>query len=1056
MKAARIFRFALGTIASLSIAFALPLSAARAGTTGSIQGFVTDTGGHPVAGAEVSVSSPTFATRTITGPNGFYAVNGLPVDTYRISFSKDGYSPQIFAGVTVVQDQVVRLNGQLAVEQVKTLAHVSVRGQSSIVQPTQTSDTYTVNSNMMQNITGTPQDPNGFAAIEALPGVTTDNSGFPTIRAGEENDVGYEYDGVDDTDPVTGQFLNSLSLNGARSLQLSTGGYDVSNGNTNSGVINQVVKRGAYPGAGQATLRVSSQLYSHELSFDYGNATPDNRFSYYFSYGGQRDGQGYGDLRTTLPLTVGWDTFGSTDDTVGNFYYHWGKNNANELQFLSDTTSVSDSFDNLVNWNSAPYATANGNVLLGSEIFTDTAGATLPVFASNYTTLFPGQAALDQNIGLIDTQNYCSQISKLAFKRQLSASSFADVRLFQTVENWVDRYPYNTGSFTDNYFSLQTRGTGLGFDYNAQLSSAHALGIGAEYTYYNSLVWNEYPSFEPFASPLEANYIAPLNAALNAALDAMGEGSQAIYPTNPGQAPLTAYPNDSNYQNDPVQPMDIFVKDNYQPNDRFTADIGVRYDEQNYRLPANAAAQNFSYIIDDSGNYDEVPGPALGADVTRPSQISPRLALSYQLDAKNVVRFSYGKNIEYEPESGIENKYLEPASYAACNIADGCFVPLPGYSPTCVNGRDPSNGGARCNNISNLLQQTIIDENTNNFASYTPVLPERAVNYDASFEHDFGHDLELRISPYYRKGVDYVVSTSSLLFTLPSGRPIFGPSHETNAGVNENTGVEFDLQKESNSGLNGFLDFTYDNTLANYDSDFFPTVNDAALAANHFFHVSYVAPVTGTLNLSYDQPNGGWHIAMDMPYESGYPYGVGKKVYVFANACDPSLPAVPVEVLNTDLAENTCGPGTSSDAYYFTDPTNPGTVFAPNITGSRGTAEGDDPGTARGNPIATINLEIAHDIGHAPNNLIAGFRVDNLLGNDSLDQPGNFAANNPYYINNGIGGYGAGSGINPNACAPGQTLGCEPFMYNYTALPYENEPAGAQPRQFTFFLSAKY
>jgi hypothetical protein len=159
--------------------------------------------------------------------------------------------------------------------------------------------------------------------------------------------------------------------------------------------------------------------------------------------------------------------------------------------------------------------------------------------------------------------------------------------------------------------------------------------------------------------------------------------------------------------------------------------------------------------------------------------------------------------------------------------------------------------------------------------------------------------------------------------------------------------------------------------------------------------------------------------------------------------------------LNTDLAQS-CNGGPSSDAYYFTDPTNPGTVFAPNITGSRGTLEGDDPGTLRGNPIAMVNLEIAHDLGKGAKNFLAGFRIDNLLGNYTLNQPGNFGSNNFLYVNNGLGAYGAGSGANSSICAPGQTFACEPFQYNYGPLPYENEPASGQPRVITFFLSAKY
>lgn len=1053
-------------VLSALIAFTL-WSPALAGTTGAIQGTVTDADGRPLADVQVSVVSPTFKTTTLSGSSGFYSANGLPVDTYRVSFSKNGFQAQIVGGITVVQDQTARVNIRLSSEP-KTLATVSVRGQASIIQPTQTADTYTISQNLMEHINGTPQDPNGFAALNSLPGITTDNAGFPVIRGGASNDVGYEYEGVDNTDVVTGQFLNGLSLNGARSIQLSTGGYDVSNGNTNSGVINQVVKRGAYPGSGEATVRVQSPLFLHELSFDYGNATPNNRFSYYFSFGGQRDGNGYGDLKSTLPLTVGFSTFTVTDDDVANLYYHFGENNANEVQFLSDLTFGRFVFGQLVDQSIAPYGSANGNVVLGLQL-SDASGTPLflngnPVTEANFLTLYPGQTANNQSINYTDDQSFNSIIDKLAFKRQLSASSFADVRLYKTVENLITRFPYNFGSFSDVYDDLQTQGTGLGFDFNKQLNAAHAIGVGGDYTFFKSLLSAVFPTFEPFALPLETNYIWPMNAQRNAALIQMGEPGEAVFPTDPAMAPLTTFPSDAAYVDDPVQRYSLFVKDLYQPSDRFTADVGLRFDQQIYHIPADTSAQNLSYVFDDAGNLVTIPGAPIGPDVTRPSQVSPRLALSYKLNDRNVVRFSFGTNIEFEPESGIESKYRIDPALANCTAGstptNGCFqllqgAPYPGQ-PGFIVGPDPTVpvAGTPTNNITNLYQQVLIDQNTNNFQQYTPVRPQRAVNMDASLEHEFGGGLELKVSPYYRKGTDYVVSTSQLLFTLPSGRPVFGPSHFTNAGVNKNVGIEFDLQKQTGRGIDGFLNFTYDNTLANYDSDFFPSVDAAALAAGHYFHVSYIAPVTGTFNLSYDAPKG-WHVEMNIPYESGYRYGVGKKVYVFANNCDSSMPAVPVQVLNTDLARSTCAPGSVQDSYYYTDPTNPGTVFAPNITGSRGTPDGDDPGTLHGNPIAIVSFTLAHDIG-AGSNMLVGFRVENVLGNYTLNQPGNFGANNPFYVNNGLGGFQNGSGNNPNACAPGQTLGCEPFSYNFGPLPYETEPASSVPRAITVFLSAKY
>jgi carboxypeptidase family protein len=1040
-------------------------SPAVAGTTGSIQGVATDTAGHPLAAVQVSVSASTFRTTTLTGPSGYYAVNGLPVDTYLVTFSRAGYQTQAIPGVTVLQDQSIRVNIQLATE-LKTLAKVTVRGASSIVQPTVTADTYSINQQTLQNINGTPQDPNGFQALNSLPGVTTDSVGYPIIRAGQENDVGYEYEGINNTDPVTGQFLNSVSLNGVRSIQLSTGGYDVSNGNTNSGVINQVLKRGSYPPSGQATARVFAPVYGHELSFDWGNATPDNKFSYYLSFGLQRDGTIYGDGKTIYPNITALQNYTTTDDSVLNLYYHFGKNQSDEVQFLSDITEGSFVFGTQVNGNQSPYDSNNMNTRLGLAV-TDANNNPLfdglgnAVTLADFMTLYPGQQTSLQNVGYVDAQTFNSGISKFNFKRQFTSSSFGEVRLYKVLENLIFRYPYNFGSFTGFYEDLQTQGLGEGFDYNNQVNEKHDIGIGADYTTYISRYQTQTYTFENIGQHLEGTacpaisglppgnggcYIGPLNAAINAGtLAGFNPAGTPILPTSPSLAPMQSYFNDAFNVQDPVHLMSFYVKDLFQPTDRLTADVGFRFDKQIYDLPPNVATLNTSYFIDVNGNYVTFPGDSVGADVTSPSQLSPRLALTYKLDDRNVLRFSFGKNIEFEPESGIEQTYSIPGQYASCDIASGCFQPLNGY-PGHVCGSDGLCNHSdlpATNNISNLYQQILIDENTNSFQQYTPVRPQRAVNVDASIEHDFGKGLQLKITPYYRKGTDYVVGSSKLLFTLANGQPIFGPSHLSNAGINENTGAEFDLTLDRPYGVGGFLNFTYDNTLANYDSDFFPSVNSAALAAGHLFHVSYVAPITGTLNLQYNTPHG-FHVSMNMPYESGYRYGVGKKVYVFANSCDPTQPAIPVLVLNTDLARNTCAPGSVQDAYYYTDPANPGTVFAPNITGSRGTPDGDDPGSLHGNPIALVNLSVARDIGRGANYWTVGMRVINVFGNYSPASPGN----NPWYVNNGLGGFGPGSGNNPN-------IGFEPYQYNLGTLPYENQPVGT-PRVYTFFVSTRY
>ena len=413
--------------------------------------------------------------------------------------------------------------------------------------------------------------------------------------------------------------------------------------------------------------------------------------------------------------------------------------------------------------------------------------------------------------------------------------------------------------------------------------------------------------------------------------------------------------------------------------------------------------------------------------MTKPSQVSPRLAISYQANSRNVFRATYGKNIQFTPFSNIEFLAKVDPALASCTIASGCFAPLPGFGTT--------------NNITNLYQQIIGDYNTGFFTQYTPVRPERATNLDASWEHDFGSGLELKITPYHRRGYDYVVSSTPLLFTLPDGTPIFGAPREENAGLNKSTGVEFSLQRIVRTGWGGFVNVTYDNTLANYNSDFFPSVNNAAVALNHFFHVSYLAPITATANLTYDSRKG-LHAAATIPYSSGYRYGVGKKTFLFLPV-GPGGATVPVQVLNTDLAASALNLNANTSAYYFTDPVDPGTILNPHITGSRGTADGDDPGTLRGPQRMSLNLSVSHDVGNGPNNTLIGLRVTNVFGNYTNAVVGG----NSRYRNNGLGGYSPTSGAK-------STLP-QPYLFARSPFPFESEPIGPA-RLFTLYFSAKY
>jgi len=1066
--------------AAIVIAVVGQATGTLASNLGNIIGRVTTTstsGGKtqvsPLADVNVTATAPSGKAHTLTNAGGYYALAGLAPDTYVVTFARQGYVTLPVPGITVTQDNTTPLSVQLQ-QTLAKLGTITVRGATSLIQTNQPTDQYTVTPTQIQNITGTPQNISETAVLNSLPGVTTDNGGYPIIRGGAENDEGFQLEGIDATEPVTGQFINSLSLAGESRVVLSTGGYDVSEGNTNSGVVNIVIGRGAYPGAGQATMAVNAPNFDHRFAIQYGNGSPDNRFSYFFAYNGLRQYRVYGDQHTFLPRTVGAVGDASGNEDVMNLFYRWGNDNRNELQYLGETganlfvlnnnqlqyTSPTSAICNTLpttatafgNQTCLPYGSANQLVW-----------ATVGEAAAVSTTLYPGQVAAYQPINWGDNENNQHFIEKLGYKRQFNPSSYGEIKLFRT--NIYDHFylPWDGGAFGDFVQAVEANNLGIGFDYQNQVSNQHLLYFGGE-SIFTKTVQSAFgtPTVEPFVEPLEGGYVGSLN--LPNCINDNGITVTNNYCTS-FFFPLPTFVDDVSYVTDPVHRYDLWIEDTWTPSDHWNVRGGLRWDKEVLSIPANAQAQSMAIAQNPTtGLWQDLPAPAIGTNVTQPSQVSPRLALTYtpNLNARNVFRASGGENIEFTPFANVENIYKVPQVAFNCTIASTCFFPLLGFSATCVNGHDPAAANAPCNHVTNLGQQTIEDLNSNDFAQFTPVLPQTAVNYDFSWTHDWTGGLETRVTPYYRRGFNYVVAYTPVLGTTATGDLITGAPREANAGINQNTGVELAIDRVVTFGWSGYIHGTYDNTLANYNSDFFPTVNNAALALNHFFHVSYLSPVTITSGITYHDRRGLW-VTTEFPYVSGYYYGVGKHTFVYcgpATGCPAALSGKPVEVLNTNLAALSLGLNANTSAYYFVDPANPGTIYNPNVTSSRGTKEGNDPGSIQGPPIFRMNISVAHDIGSGPNHFQVGVRATNLLGNYTNTAPGLTSR----YRTNGLGGYNGVSGCTSTSqCGNGSTVSgsntanplFEPLQFPRSPNPYEAEPTGTA-RTFTFFVSSNF
>src|SRR5580704_16610716 len=91
-------------------------------TLGGITGLVSDAQGSLVTGAAVTVvGDQTGLKRTQTsGSNGYYDFVNLPIGTYTITVTHEGFQTEVFPAVTVQADRTGTVNVTLTVGAVST------------------------------------------------------------------------------------------------------------------------------------------------------------------------------------------------------------------------------------------------------------------------------------------------------------------------------------------------------------------------------------------------------------------------------------------------------------------------------------------------------------------------------------------------------------------------------------------------------------------------------------------------------------------------------------------------------------------------------------------------------------------------------------------------------------------------------------------------------------------------------------------------------------------------------------------------------------------------
>jgi hypothetical protein len=996
---------------------------AAGGQTGILAGTVIDNATQqPVANASVSAASPSGSYTARTNGSGGFTIVGVNVDTYVISVSAPGYETFVLPAATVTGDQTLGLSLPLNRAR-QTIGRTTARQASGAFQPTQAVDSYTITGARIQDTTGTPASTNLNNIVLSAPGVSLTENGNPTIRGGSQREVGYQFDGVTFDEPFLGANGSAGLFNGLNSVQVVEGVGDASQGGLGSGVINVIPKRGTYPSFGSIVAQVSGPNFGNEISGEYGFATADGTISNYISMVNNRFAPylGFHNQNTAPYGNYFGDSLRNQTQFLDNFVFKFGANKSQSLQVLYSNLS------SLTYGNAG--GTPAGNPLtnpyaLPSWYYDPYQVDWFGVPSSFNNLVYPlPYTPTTQNVAYTQPELVNStqtRFLKLEYDNSLSASTYLSLKYYNWERLDYQSQEYGLGPFQQGFAFYSING-GSVTGTSAELT--HSFGDKLQVTLqgqYNVLhpIWNEYLPQYTFFSALFGDFTPPSGACPGTAA-----GDGYVYCAYGGNVVAPAF--GLNMNNSIFQNFGMGLRFQYSPTDRLHADFGIRWEGQNQKWINPYNPNNVE-------NPFDVPTLIWTPRITNPKDISPRIALSYQIDSNDAVRASYGRSVVYQ---NAQNAGTPAGLFGNLGALAALPPDLVGVTPLLPGAPAANQCGTTLNGLAglfpcaNYLQQFYwsIDRGFD-APDAGGAQPSIYSNYDASLSHQFANGMAFKITPFYKLGVG--LPTAQLLETLQGGQQIFS---EGSKGFNRTTGVEFNVTAPNRPvGFGGFISASYQNVLqsapplSNGEFNGVPQLSAADIGLGNVYRAGYIAPVSVRIGGTYNLKNG-FSVTPIIQLDSGFPYNVGDTIAsTLPDGSFANIPQVNFGAGTPILLGYQNAGGTALNTNYF-DPAYSGSQLNPNIAATRGTPTSSHSGGVTWQPNVQLNLTLQYK--HKKDTL--GVQFVNLFTNG---YNGTTPAVNPFYQPVGNGTSGPQTGQNTCTALYGNTRGCSYIPSNTYAF----------------------
>jgi hypothetical protein len=244
--------FRLGALSLLLTMLCLAPQADAQSTGGRIRGTVTDTSGAAITGANLALTDEaTNVTRsTMSGSNGEYIFLEIPVGTYDLAVTQQGFKRYERKGVTIDLNQVANLDIPLQVG--GSTETVEVTGAGPIVDTTSTQLGAVVNERDATQLPLNQRDV--YQLLQLQPGVQSqlgndlfygsDKAGVVTVNGGRGRSNNYSVNGGDGNDLFANLPAIQPSPDSISEFRVITNSFDAEYGRNSGAVVNVVTKSG--------------------------------------------------------------------------------------------------------------------------------------------------------------------------------------------------------------------------------------------------------------------------------------------------------------------------------------------------------------------------------------------------------------------------------------------------------------------------------------------------------------------------------------------------------------------------------------------------------------------------------------------------------------------------------------------------------------------------------------------------------------------------------------------------------------------------------------------